>query len=55
MPRDVVLHEALLEGTGTQMDKPLAQFGRDHLGDGEQVAVALDEMLSGEAEYGWRR
>jgi len=24
MPRDVVLHGALLEGTGTQMDKPLA-------------------------------
>jgi len=23
MPRDVVLHGALLEGTGTQMDKPL--------------------------------
>ncbi len=22
MPRDVVLHGALLEGTGTQMDKP---------------------------------
>jgi len=26
MPRDVVLHGALLEGTGTQMDKPLALF-----------------------------
>jgi len=29
----------------------IAQFGRDQLGDGEQVAVALDEVLSGEAEY----
>ncbi len=26
MPRDVVLHGALLEGTGTQMDKPLMRF-----------------------------
>lgn len=29
----------------------IAQFGRDQLGDGEQIAVALDEVLSGEAEY----
>jgi len=28
MPRDVVLHGALLEGTGTQMDKPLPVFAR---------------------------
>jgi len=27
MPRDVVLHGALLEGTGTQMDKPLGGNG----------------------------
>jgi len=26
MPRDVVLHGALLEGTGTQMEKPLKKF-----------------------------
>ena len=26
MPRDVVLHGALLEGTGTQMDKPLTRI-----------------------------
>ncbi len=26
MPRDVVLHGALLEGTGTQMDKPPRRF-----------------------------
>ncbi len=26
MPRDVVLHGALLEGTGTQMDKPLERL-----------------------------
>ncbi len=26
MPRDVVLHGALLEGTGTQMDKPLNEI-----------------------------
>ncbi len=28
MPRDVVLHGALLEGTGTQMDKPLQENAR---------------------------
>jgi len=27
MPRDVVLHGALLEGTGTQMDKPSLYYG----------------------------
>jgi len=27
MPRDVVLHGALLEGTGTQMEKPLGGYG----------------------------
>jgi len=28
MPRDVVLHGALLEGTGTQMEKPFPQIER---------------------------
>jgi len=32
MPRDVVLHGALLEGTGTQMDKPYPRFKRERGG-----------------------
>jgi len=33
MPRDVVLHGALLEGTGTQMDKPLFRLARSSVGE----------------------
>ncbi len=41
MPRDVVLHGALLEGTGTQMDKPPGLFRYEPSGRGICVVTIL--------------
>jgi len=54
MPRDVVLHGALLEGTGTQMDKPLEQIVAHIALDERGVPVWWDQPLPSDQELDLR-
>jgi len=48
MPRDVVLHGALLEGTGTQMDKPPLLFGHAEMLACPMWGLLPDAVSTGE-------
>jgi len=46
MPRDVVLHGALLEPTGTQMDKPLDKFTAASAWAGPAASCSVNQSRS---------